>query len=158
MNKIACSQVLIKKKGPYFWSVLCLKCFFFLLRGGGSICFIVVLLLLFSPPIVSNSLRPHGRQHARPPCPSPSSRSSPKFMFIPSVMPSSPLILWHPLLLPSTVPSIRDFSNESSVCIRWPKHRNFSFIISLSSVFQWIVKVDLLWDWLVLSPCCPRDM
>ena len=59
-------------------------------------------------------------------------RSLPKFMFIASVMPSSYLILWCPLLLlPSIFSSIRDFSNESSVHIRWPKYWNFSFIISL---------------------------
>ena len=45
-----------------------------------------------------------------------------KFMSIASVMPSSHLIFWHPLLLlPSIFPSIRDFSNESAVCIRWPQ-------------------------------------
>jgi len=51
------------------------------------------------------------------------SQSLPKFMFIASVMPSSYLILWHPLLLlPVIFPRIRDFSNESSVRIRWPKY------------------------------------
>ena len=49
--------------------------------------------------------------------------SLPKFIFIASEMPSSCLILWCPLLLlPSIFPSIRDFSNESSVCIRWPEY------------------------------------
>ena len=56
------------------------------------------------------------------------SQSLPKFMFIASVMPSSHLILWHPLLLlPSIFPSIRDFSKESAVCVRWPDHCSFSF-------------------------------
>ena len=51
------------------------------------------------------------------------SRSLPKFVFIASVMPSSHLILWCPLLLlPSIFPSIRDLSNKSFVCIRWPKY------------------------------------
>ena len=55
------------------------------------------------------------------------SRSLPKFMSIASVMPSSHLILCHPLLLlPSIFPSIRVFSNESHVCIRWPKYWSFS--------------------------------
>ena len=59
----------------------------------------------------------------------------PKFMFTASVMPSSHLILWHPLLLlPLIFPSIRDFSSESSVPIRWPKY--WSFSISPSSVFS----------------------
>ena len=52
--------------------------------------------------------------------------SLPKFISIASVMPSSHLILCHPLLLPSVFPSIRDFSNESAVCIRWPKYWSFS--------------------------------
>ena len=61
------------------------------------------------------------------------SPSLPKFMSIASVMPSSHLILWHPLLLlPSIVPSIRDFSNKSAVHIRGPKSWNFSFSISPS--------------------------
>ena len=67
-----------------------------------------------------DSLRPHGLQHARLPCPSPVS--------IESVMPSSHLILCCPLLpLPSIFPSIRFFSIESLLCIRWPKYWSFSF-------------------------------
>ena len=59
--------------------------------------------------------------------------SSLKLMSIESVMPSNHLILCHPLLLlPSIFPSIRVFSNESVLCIRWPKHWNFSFSISPS--------------------------
>ena len=55
-----------------------------------------------------------------------------------SVMPSNHLILCHPLLLPSNFPSIRNFFNESALCIRWPKYWSFSFKISpsLSSVKQ----------------------
>ena len=57
------------------------------------------------------------------------SQSLTKFMFIASVMPSSHLILWHPLfLLPSIFPSIRDFTSESSVHIRWPKYWRSSII------------------------------
>ena len=57
--------------------------------------------------------------------------SLPKFMFIELVMLSSHLILWCPLLLlPSIFHSIKGFSNESSVCIRWPKYWSFSFSIS----------------------------
>ena len=56
-------------------------------------------------------------------------------MSIASVMPSSCLILWHPLLLlPSILPSIRDFSSESAVCIRWPKNWSFNFGISPSNM------------------------
>ena len=54
------------------------------------------------------------------------SRSLPKLMSIVLVMPSSSLILWCPLLLPSIFSSIRDFSNESAVCIRWPNYWSFS--------------------------------
>ena len=58
------------------------------------------------------------------------SRSSPKFMSIESVMPSSHLILCRSLLLlPSITPSIRIFSNEPTVCMRWPKYWSFSFSV-----------------------------
>ena len=57
-----------------------------------------------------------------------SSRSLLKLMSIKTVMPSNHLILCHPLLLPSSVfPSIRVFSSESVLCIRWPKYWSFSF-------------------------------
>ena len=55
------------------------------------------------------------------------SRSLLKLMSIESVMPSNHLILCHPLLLPSIFPSIRVFSNESVLCIRWQKYWSFSF-------------------------------
>ena len=62
------------------------------------------------------------------------SRSSLKLMSIESVMPSSHLILGHPLLLlPPIPPSIRVFSNESTLCVRWPKYCSFSFSISPSN-------------------------
>ena len=63
------------------------------------------------------------------------SRSSPKLMSIELVMPSSHLILCRPLLLlPPIPPSIRVFSNESTLCMRWPKYWSFSFSIKLE---QW---------------------
>ena len=52
-----------------------------------------------------------------------------KLMFIELVMPSNCLILCHPLLLPSVFPSIRVFSNESALCIRWPAYWSFSFSV-----------------------------
>ena len=62
------------------------------------------------------------------------SQSLPKLMSIESVMPSSHLILGHPLLLPpSILPSIRVFSNESALRMRWPKYWSFSFSISPSN-------------------------
>ena len=67
-------------------------------------------------------------QHAWFPCPSLSPRSSLKLISIESVMPPNHLILCHPLLLPPSIfPSIRVFSNESVLCIRWPKDWSFSF-------------------------------
>ena len=60
-----------------------------------------------------------------------SSRSLPKLISTESVMPSNHLILGHPRLLPPSIfPSIRVFSNESVLCIRWPKYWSFSFSIS----------------------------
>ena len=59
------------------------------------------------------------------------------------------LILFHPLLLlPSIFPSIRVFSNESTLCIRWPKSWSFSFNISLSSEHPWLISFRM--DWLDL--------
>ena len=76
----------------------------------------------FSCSVVSDSLRPHELQHARPPCPSPTPGSSLRLTSIESVMPSSHLILCHPLLLlPPIPPSIKVFSNESTLRMRWPK-------------------------------------
>ena len=82
------------------------------------------------------------------------SRSLLKPMSIESLMPSSHLILFsHLLLSPSIFPSIRVFSNESVLCIRWPKYWSFSFSISPSNEHR----TDFLYDGLVGSPCSPRD-
>ena len=71
---------------------------------------------------MSDSLWPHELQHARPPLSITNSWSPPKLMSIESVMPSNRLVDCHPLLLsPSIFPSIRVFSNESALRIRWPK-------------------------------------
>ena len=86
----------------------------------------------FSCSVMSDSLQPHGLQHARLLCPPANSWSLPKLMSIESVMPSNHLILCHPLLLSLIFPSIRVFSNESVLCIRWPKYWSFSFSISPS--------------------------
>ena len=77
------------------------------------------------------------------------SQSSLKLMFIMSVMPSSHLILCHPLLLlPPIPPSIRVFSNESSVHLRWPKYWSFSFSISPSNEHPGLIYFRM--DWLDL--------
>ena len=77
------------------------------------------------------------------------SRSLLKLMSIESVMPSNHLILCHPLLLPSSIfPSIRVFSNESVLCIRWPKYWSFSFSSSPSSEYSGLISFRM--DWLDL--------
>ena len=78
-----------------------------------------------------------------------SSRSTPKSMFIESVMPSNHLILYCPLLLlPSIFPNIRVFSNESAICIRWPKYWNFNFKIRPSNEQKGLIFSRM--DWLDL--------
>ena len=74
------------------------------------------------------------------------SRSLFKLMSIESVMPFSHLILCRPLLLlPTITPSIRVFSNESTLHIRWPKYWNFSFIISPSSEYSGLISFRIEW-------------
>ena len=77
------------------------------------------------------------------------SQSLLKLMSIESVMPSNHLILCHPLLLlPSMFPSIRVFSNESALHIRWPKYWSFSFSISPSDEYSGLISFRM--DWLDL--------
>ena len=74
------------------------------------------------------------------------SQSLLKFISIASVMPSSHLIPWCPLLfLPSVFLSIRDFPNESAVCIRWPKCGSFSFNTSPSNEYSWLISLKIDW-------------
>ena len=74
------------------------------------------------------------------------SRSSPKPMYIESVMPSNHLILSHPLLLlPSIFPSIRICLKEVALCIRWPKYWNFSFSISPSNEYSGLIYFKIDW-------------
>ena len=104
----------------------------------------------YSRSVQSDSLRPHESQHARSPCPSPTPGvHSLKFMSIELVMPSSHLILCHPLLLlPPIPPSIRVFSNESTLCMRWPKYWSFSFSIIPSKKHPGLISFRI--DWLDL--------
>ena len=84
------------------------------------------------------------------------SQSLLKLMSIELVMPSNHLILCHPLfLLPWIFPSIRVFSNESALLIRWPRY--LSELQLQHQSFQWIFRTDFLYDGLVGSPCSPRD-
>ena len=81
----------------------------------------------------------------------PDSQSLLRFMSIELVMPSNHLILCHPfLLLPSIFPSIRVFSNESVLHIRWPKYWSFSFSISHSYEYSGLISFRM--DWLDLLP------
>ena len=94
----------------------------------------------FSHSVMSDSLRPHELQHARPPCPSPTPRvhsdSCPSSQWCHPAISSSlccPL-----LLLPPIPPSIRVFSSESTLCMRWPKYWSFSFsIIPSKEIAGW---------------------
>ena len=100
----------------------------------------------FSSSVMSDSLRPHGLQHARLPCPpSPGACAS-----------SCPSSGWcHPttsssccpfFLLPSILPSVRVFSNESALHIMWPKYWSFTFSISPSSEYSGLISFRI--DWL----------
>jgi hypothetical protein len=104
----------------------------------------------FSRSVVSNSLRPHEFQHARPPSPSPTSRvHSNSRESVESVMPPSHLILCCPLLLlPPIPPSIRVFSNESTLHMTWPKYWSFSFSIIPSREHPGLISFRM--DWLDL--------
>ena len=76
------------------------------------------------------------------------SQSLLKLMYIELVMPSNHLICPHCLLLPSTFPSIRVFSNQSVLRIRWPKYRSFGFSISSSNEYSGLISFRM--DWLDL--------
>ena len=99
----------------------------------------------FSHSVVSDSLWPHELQHTRPPCPSPTLGVHPN---------PCPLSRWcHPaisssVVLPPIPPSIRVFSNESTLHMRWPKYWSFSFRISPSNEHPGLISFRM--DWLDL--------
>ena len=101
-------------------------------------------LLLFSHSVMSDSCNPMD-------CSTPGfpvlhyPQSLLKLMSIESVSPSNRLILCHPLLLPSVFPSIRVFSSELALHIRWPKYRSFSFSISPSSEYSGLISFRIDW-------------
>ena len=102
----------------------------------------------FSCSVMSSSLQPHRLPNARLPCPSPTSgaysNSCPSSRWC---HPTNHLILCRPLLLlPSVFPSIRVFSKESVLHIRWPKYWSFSFSISPSSKYSGLIPFRM--DWL----------
>ena len=98
---------------------------------------------------MSNFLWHHGLQHARILYPSLSPRSLLKLMSLESVMPSNHVIFYiSHLPLPSTFPSIRIFSYESVLCIRWPKYWSFSFGINPFNEYSRLISFRM--DWLDL--------
>ena len=104
----------------------------------------------FSRSVVSDPLQPHELQHARPPCPSPTPGVHSDSTSIESVMPSSHLILGRPVLLLLPIPpSIRVFSNESTLRMRWPKYWSFSFCIIPSKEIPGLISFRM--DWLDLE-------
>ena len=112
-------------------------------------------MLLFNCSVVSDSLWPHGLQHPGFPV----LHHLPEFAQThvhwvrDTIQPSHPLS--PPSLLPSNFPSIRVFSNELALHIRWPKHWSITFSISPSNEYSGLISFRI--DWLVWSPCCPRD-
>ena len=93
---------------------------------------------------MSNSLWPYESQHTRPPCPSP----TPEFTQTHVHWVGDAIQPTYPLLLPTVTPSIRVFSNESTLCRRWSKYCSFSFSISPSSEHPGLVSLRM--DWLDL--------
>ena len=116
-------------------------CFFSEINGFSSV--------QFSPSVMSDSLRSHEPQHARPPFSITNSWSLPKLMSTELAMPSNHLILCCSLLLlPSIFPSTRVFANVSVLQIKWPKYWSFSFSISSSNERSGLISFRM--DWLDL--------
>jgi len=103
----------------------------------------------FSCSVTSNSLQPHEPEHARPPCPSPTPKVHPNPCPLSRWCHPANLILCRPLLLlPWIFPSIRVFSNESALRIRWPKYWSFSYNIGPSNENPGLISFRM--DWLDL--------
>ena len=100
----------------------------------------------FSHSVVSDSLQPHGLQHSRPPCHLPSPRACSNSCPLSQWCHPNHLVLCHPLLLvPSTFPRIRVFSNELALCISWPKYWSFTFSISPSNEYSGLLSFRMDW-------------
>ena len=113
-----------------------------------------ILLLLLSHSVMSDSLWPHGLQHTRPSCPSPTPRACSN---------SCPLNQWcHPTMSSSVVPSSPAFNlSQHQDLFKWVSSSHevakvWEFQLQHQS-FQWIFRTDFLYDGLVGFPCCPRD-
>ena len=108
--------------------------------------YFVQYLVQISHSVVSDSLQPHESQQARPPCPSPTPRVHPN---------PCPLSRWcHPAILssvvlfsscPQSLPAWVNFSNESTLRMRWPKYWSFSFNISLSNEYSGLFSFRIDW-------------
>ena len=105
---------------------------------------------LYSHSVVSTCLQPRRLHHTRLPCPSPPYRVCSN-SYIESVMPSNHLILCCLLLLlPSIFPSIKVFSYELALVIRWPKYWSFSFSISPSNEYSRLISFGFDWFYLIV--------
>ena len=108
---------------------------------------------------MSDSLHPHGLQYARFPCPSPTPGAYSDSLPIKSVIPSNHLILCSPLLLlPSIFLSIKVFSNESVLHIRWSKYWSFSFNISPSNEYSGLITFSIYWFELLAVQVTPKSL
>ena len=147
MTKVTEHMFRVKIKSYMIFKIWVPLCFLYY-------CQINIYLLLFSLSVMSNSLWPYGLQHARLPCPSPSSgacsNSCPLSWWCHQTILSSVIPL---LLLPSIFPSIRVFSNELALHIRWPKYWSFSFSISPSNEYSGLISFRIDWfDLLAVNP------
>ena len=115
----------------------------------------MLLLLFFSRSVMTGSLQPRGRQASLS-----FTISWSLFRLIELVMPSNRLILYHSiLLLPSISPSLEVFSNESDICIMWPKYWSLSFSISPSNEYSRLVSFRIHWfDLLVIQGTLKTDL
>ena len=119
-----------------------------------SLALLIPFSVQFSCSVMSDSLQPHGLQHTSPPCPSPTPRVySRQCLLIELMIPSSHLSLCHPLLLPPLIfPSIRVFSNESILPMRWSMYWSFTFSISPSNEYSGLISFRIDWcDLLVVQ-------
>ena len=130
-----CYKVLLRLWDLFFFLPFCLGDF------HNSV-FQIPYTVQFSHSVVFNCFQPHGQQHARPPCPSPTSGVYPNSFPLSRRYHLNHLIFSSSLLLlPPIFPSIRVFSSESVLCIRWPKYWSFSFSISFSNEYSGLISL-----------------
>ena len=107
---------------------------------------LIILFLLFSHPVVSNSLRPHGLKHARPPCPSPSPEvcpsSCPSYWWCPPAISSSDALF---SFCPQSFQTSGTFPKSWLFTLRWPKYWSFSFSSSPSNEYLGLISFKIHW-------------